>query len=259
MITASAVLKIAGNEVGYLEKKSASNLDDKTANAGDKNWTKYWRDLDSAGYQGQPWCDAFVKWCFEKAAGRENGKAMAYQAGKAWSYYTPASANYYKSAGKWSSTPHVGDQVFFKNAAGICHTGLVEKVEGGYVHTIEGNTSGASGVIANGGGVCRKKYQVGYSGIAGYGRPDYAAETVGEWVKSTKTDKWWFRFTDGTYPKSQWLLWKSKWYWFDEGGWMVSSTCVSIDGEWYAFDSHGALYQGGIPTKTATSGKIKFD
>lgn len=41
------------------------------------------------------------------------------------------------------------------------------------------DTSGANGVIANGGGVCKKKYKLTYNRIAGYGRPDYgvAVET----------------------------------------------------------------------------------
>lgn len=41
------VLQVANNEVGYLEKASNSNLDSKTGNAGDKNYTKYARDMDN--------------------------------------------------------------------------------------------------------------------------------------------------------------------------------------------------------------------
>ena len=41
----NSILNIASNEVGYLEKNSNSNLDDKTTNAGSGNYTKYWRDL----------------------------------------------------------------------------------------------------------------------------------------------------------------------------------------------------------------------
>ena len=48
------LLAIAAAEVGYLEKKSSSKLDDKTANAGSANYTKYARDLDSLGcYNGK--------------------------------------------------------------------------------------------------------------------------------------------------------------------------------------------------------------
>ena len=65
---------------------------------------------------------------------------------------------YYKEKGRQFSAPQPGDQIFFwpKNAIGgpaVQHTGLVYKVDGTYVYTIEGNTSGTSGVVANGGGV----------------------------------------------------------------------------------------------------------
>lgn len=55
----NAVLGTAEEEIGYLEKKSNSQLDSKTANAGSNNYTKYWRDI-KPDYQGQPWCAAFV-------------------------------------------------------------------------------------------------------------------------------------------------------------------------------------------------------
>ena len=39
--TVDKVLKVAEAEVGYLEKKSNAFLNDKTANAGSANYTKY--------------------------------------------------------------------------------------------------------------------------------------------------------------------------------------------------------------------------
>ena len=42
---------------------------------------------------------------------------------------------------------------------------------------MEGNTSGASGVISNGGGVCKKSYSLTYSRLAGFGRPKWGAES----------------------------------------------------------------------------------
>ena len=62
------LIQIAKNEIGYLEKASNSQLDSKTANAGENNYTKYWRDI-KPDYQGQPWCAAFVSWCMMKAFG----------------------------------------------------------------------------------------------------------------------------------------------------------------------------------------------
>lgn len=169
------LIKIAEDEVGYLEKKSDSKLDSKTANAGSGNWNKYARDLQSwTGEKkiypnAQPWCDMFVDWCMVKAFGAAKAKQLL----GGWSAYTPTSAAYYKRANRWHTIPQVGDQIFFKNDQRICHTGIVYKIDQAKVYTIEGNTSGASGVIANGGGVCKKSYSLAYHRIDGYGRPDY--------------------------------------------------------------------------------------
>lgn len=123
-----------------------------------------------------PWCDAFVDWCFQEAYGVSNAKSLL---GGNFNDYTVASAQLYKNKNAWYSSPKVGDQIFFKNSQRICHTGLVYKVTDTRVYTIEGNTSGASGVIANGGGVCKKSYALSYSQIAGYGRPKYdKAESI---------------------------------------------------------------------------------
>ena len=68
MTAIDKLIQTADNEVGYLEKSSNSQLDDKTANAGMNNYTKYWRDIKNE-YQGQPWCAVFVTWCFTKTFG----------------------------------------------------------------------------------------------------------------------------------------------------------------------------------------------
>lgn len=174
--TVDKVLKIAEAEVGYLEKKSNNNLDNKTLNAGSANYTKYGKEMHdlypSVMDFPAAWCDAFVDWCFYKAYGVTNAKGLL---SGDFNDYTVSSANLYKNKNAWYTTPKVGDQIFFRNSTRICHTGLVYKVDNTYVYTIEGNTSGASGVIANGGGVCKKKYLLTYSRIAGYGRPKYDA------------------------------------------------------------------------------------
>ena len=54
------------------------------------------------------------------------------------------------------------------------HTGIVVAVGGGKVTTVEGNTSSAAGVVANGGAVREKSYSINYNQIGGYGRPDYS-------------------------------------------------------------------------------------
>ena len=67
------VLNLARSEIGYREKRSNSQLDDKTANAGSGNWTKYARDLDAVtnfyngAKNGFAWCDIYVDWLHNKS------------------------------------------------------------------------------------------------------------------------------------------------------------------------------------------------
>lgn len=188
---ASKVIDIALAEVGYLEKKSNKDLYDKTANAGSANYTKYGKEMHDLYPKVMDfpaaWCDAFADWCFQKAYGVSNAKALL---GGNFDDYTPNSAQLYKNKKAWHASPKVGDQIFFTNGSRINHTGLVYKVDSTKVYTIEGNTSGASGVIANGGGVCKKSYSLSYSKIAGYGRPKYDVEpttyTLTQFIKDVQ-------------------------------------------------------------------------
>lgn len=150
MTAIEKLISIADNEVGYLEKKTNANLNDKTANAGTANYTKYWRDIKPE-YQGQPWCAAFVTWCFVKAFGQDMAKKLL----KHYPYvYCPTMANLFTL----NANPKKGDIVIFYRNGTFAHTGIVTSVSGDYFTTIEGNTSGGSTIIANGGGVCRKGY-----------------------------------------------------------------------------------------------------
>lgn len=174
--TVDKVLKIANDEVGYLEKASPSNLYSKEKNVGSANWTKYGLEMSVLAPSIYPkggttayWCDTFVDWLFVKAFGEDEAKKLL----GGWSAYTPTSAQKYKDMKQWFKSPQVGDQIFFKNSERICHTGIVYQVDSKYVYTIEGNTSSSSGVIRNGGCVAKKKYLLTYNKIEGYGRPKY--------------------------------------------------------------------------------------
>lgn len=174
------MLDIALGEVGYLEKETYNDLDSKTANAGDENYTKYQRDLAKINYfnsskKGVAWCAVFVCWCLVQVVGKDMARKLLCQpttdncgAG------CDSQMNYYKRQGCWyTKNPRPGDQIIFwdKNKTSGAHTGWVYKVDNTYVYTVEGNTSGANGVVANGGGVCKKKYKLNNDRIAGYGRP----------------------------------------------------------------------------------------
>lgn len=184
------VIDVALAEVGYREKASNASLDDKTANAGSANRTKYARDLDVMGFyntgkQGVAWCDVFVDWCFVQAYGLAAALKLTCQsigsAGAGCRY----SRDYYKRKGQLYDDPQPGDQAFYwpKNRtdkAAVQHTALVVAVDDTYYYTVEGNTSSADGVVYNGGGVYRKKYKLGYARSAGFGRPDWTMDEVAD-------------------------------------------------------------------------------
>ena len=160
------VIAIAKAEVGYLEKRSNASIDDKTANAGSNNYTKYWRDIKPA-YQGQPWCACFVTWCFVQAF----GQAMAAKLLKHYPYvYCPTMSGLFTL----NANPKRGDIVIFKRNGEFVHTGIVTYVNGDYFETIEGNTSGGSSIVANGGGVFKKSYYNSNLPGTKFCTPDYS-------------------------------------------------------------------------------------
>lgn len=168
------IIKLADGEVGYLEKASNASLDSKTSNAGGNNYTKYWRDV-APQYQGSYWCACFVTWLFMKSFGLEMTKKLLYHFP-----YISCQTGYekFKSVGRCYNSPQVGDIIVFWNGTRMHHTGLVVDVSEsqGLFTTIEGNTSGGSVVVANGGGVAKKKYSISVATRSGHKflRPDYS-------------------------------------------------------------------------------------
>ena len=200
MTAVEKLLATARNEIGYLEKKSDSNLYSNTDNAGYNNYTKYAKELDetiiyNGKKNGYAWCDIFVDWCFIKTFGFDNGLKMTFQPTRGAGAGCEYSANYYKKNGKfYKSNPQPGDQIFFTNGNRMYHTGIVEKIADGKVYTIEGNTSSAAGVVENGGAVRNKSYSLNYKGIGGYGRPNYDIVKVEDNIKEeTQMDEQTFR------------------------------------------------------------------
>ena len=198
MSNVDKLLKTARKEVGYCEKASNSNLDDKTANAGSGNYTKYARDLDNikdfynGRKNGHAWCDVFVDWCAVETFGVANAKKLLCQPSESLGAGCKYSMQYYQKKGQFYMSPKPGDQIFFRESSGdgIAHTGWVCDVDKTYVYTIEGNTSSSSGVVANGGCVAEKKYKLTYARIAGYGRPDYGSiDEVETETVNTETTK----------------------------------------------------------------------
>lgn len=177
-----ALIATAQAEIGYMEKKSNAQLDDKTANVGDGNYTKYWRDLKPS-WNGSAWCAVWVSWCMYKTFGLETAKKLLKHENDFPYVYCPTlGARFTKYA-----NPQRGDIVIFYRNGTFTHTGIVTKVEGDKFYTIEGNTSNGSTIIANGGEVCFKHYNNSNLPGTKFCRPDYSI--VKSIMSSSSTSK----------------------------------------------------------------------
>lgn len=189
---------LAKGEVGYLEKNTndLKYLYNKTANSGSNNYNKYGYELASTDIfngnkNGYAWCTSFYCWLWYHLWGAEKTKKALYLPSKSLAADCDFAVQYYKAKGKFGSTPQLGAQIFFKSSDGsyYAHTGAVVGYDANYVYTVEGNTSGASGVVANGGGVAAKSYSRNYSRIGGYGYPDWSVVDGTATTITTVTDK----------------------------------------------------------------------
>lgn len=164
----SKVIEIAWGELGVTESPAGSNR------------VKYWTDFDPA-FQGQPWCAAFLWWCF-----REAGESAAFFGG-AKTASCGTLLRWYREQGLTVPVSEVqpGDIVIlnFSGTKETQHCGLVTEksniinLSTGMpysIWTIEGNTSSSDGSQSNGGMVCEKtRYP---SQIVGVCRPQYKEE-----------------------------------------------------------------------------------
>lgn len=120
-----------------------------------RNSTKYGKWY---GMNGAAWCHMFVSWCANQAGVSTSivPKTASTSAGMAWF----KKRGLFRYKGKYK--PGRGDIVYFKT--GRSHVGIVEKVTGNTLHTIEGNTSDR---------VARRTYPLSHGTITGYGTPKY--------------------------------------------------------------------------------------
>lgn len=120
------LLQVAKSQLGYAEKASG--------------YTKYgdWYgthvDKDSA-FKTAPWCDMFLAWAADKAGVQDSTGEFA---------STPEHANWFKKHNAWGHKPEPGAFAFYSFSGGksigdIEHVGIVEKVDGHTLHTIEAN------------------------------------------------------------------------------------------------------------------------
>lgn len=108
--------------------------------------------LKSVGLtKGYSWCMAFIYWCVQNAAIQTSIKNPLKKTGGVLDQYnsSPLLAH---------STPETGDIFIMDLGKGLGHTGIVEKIVGNTIYTIEGNTNDTGS--REGYKVCRRKREI---------------------------------------------------------------------------------------------------
>ena len=118
--------------------------------------------LYGGSIQNAPWCDVFTDAAFVTVFGLKTGAAMTYQPVGSGSALCRDSAQYFKDHGAFTRQPEPGDVIFFYVGGTINHQGIVTRVVGGSIVTVEGNSSDM---------VAERCYSITDQSIAGYGRP----------------------------------------------------------------------------------------
>lgn len=113
---------------------------------------------------GDPWCCAFVYWCFDEAAqalGRANPMVKTAGCLDHWNRAKAKGARRIMASEAKNNPGLVAPGMVFimDHGEGKGHTGLVESVNGGLLTTIEGNTDASK--TREGGGVYRLVRKVG--------------------------------------------------------------------------------------------------
>ena len=140
--TAKQLLAVAKAEIGVREGRDSNGNWNNRVKYND--W--YAAKVKNNGFKTSPWCAIFVSWCANKAGGL--GTIIPLHA------WTPAGLSWFRSRGlvTQGKGAKVGDifYVYYPAQRRVAHVGIVEKVDGGYVTTIEGNTNTTGSNQGNG-------------------------------------------------------------------------------------------------------------
>lgn len=205
-MTAAEMVTAALRWLGYIEKKSPSQLDSRTDNVGSGNFQRF-QPLCGAG-NGDQWCQYYVGGVAVEATGSiaEAQHLLRMPQSDKMTGYTPEAKSYYVDAGAWYNTPEMGDQVYYYVASKgrVGHTGLVISVDPASMSffAIEGNTS-SDKYDDNGGCVAIHEYSYkavgGTNRVNGFGRPAYSAAPVGKIPDGLPNLEAWRAYCEAAY------------------------------------------------------------
>ncbi|MGW0810025.1 CHAP domain-containing protein [Nonomuraea sp. NPDC002799] len=143
------LIDLLESQIGYSEKSAGFTK------FGD--WYGKHVEFD-ADYSAAPWCDMYLSWAAHK---------LGYEDWVGQFAWTVAHAKWFKEQEAWGRTPKPGAIVFYdwsgsNRVDNIDHVGIVTRVEGNTIFTIEGNIDG---------GVAKRKER-DTSKVVGYGYPE---------------------------------------------------------------------------------------
>ena len=69
--------------------------------------------------------------------------------------------------------------------------------------------------------------------------PATASANGGSWQRDSVG--WWYKNSNGSYPKNDWQRIDGKWYYFDGRGYIIHSKWEYINGHWYYFNTSGHM------------------
>ena len=109
---------------------------------------------------GQFWCAAFIYWCFQKAAGNLSIANPLVKTGNCMAHWNQTRGRKILTAAAQENPGLLlPGQIFIISHGGTSgHTGLIERVEGGFIDTIEGNSNPTGS--SNGIGVFRLQRKI---------------------------------------------------------------------------------------------------
>jgi hypothetical protein len=142
-------IELLESQLGYSERSSGYT----------KFGEWYGKNVEfDADYSAAPWCEMYLSWAAHK---------LGYEEWIGQFAWTVAHAKWFKEQGAWGKTPKPGALVYYdwsgsNNIDRIDHVGIVTRVEGGTIFTIEGNIDG---------GVAKRKER-DTSKVVGYGYPE---------------------------------------------------------------------------------------
>ncbi len=196
------LLAVALSQLGYMEGDSDADLSGTVG--GSDNYTEFNYNMGDfgVGYGSDKydWCASFVSYCLLQSRVTSQSSisdwCRNHVADEASEKYDPEYADYiWREVGcqKWADNliaagyyqsaaanggeyiPRSGDLIFFRWSPDkqIGHIGIVVYCDGERVYTVEGNTSGGTAMVANGGAVYFKNYELDYNCIDGYGTLPY--------------------------------------------------------------------------------------